>query len=326
MSVVEPQQPPPAAKPDRMLAKLGALIALIGVAAAGVWMWRTIAQMRDLSKLGSEETPAVVVLSPSHGAGVTRATLDRLGQLISEKAGVVVVVHVAKSPVDAIETIGTSRAELALLNLTEYVLAKQEFKVEPRLQVLREREPRDVYYGVTFVRADSDIKGQGDLVGERIAFVDEYSVSGFIYPAVAMMDTDVRPEFAGSHERAIELVKNGTVAAACTYEQAVEKDSALRVIGKSKPIPNEPLVVRHDLDDVMARRLLDAVVAVSAAADGAALVKQIADIAGFQPITAAAYEDATRTLRSAGRTVEELVPGGRSMVIWSNPILSPGPD
>ena len=156
----------------------------------------------------------------------------------------------------------------------------------------------------------------------HVAFVDEFSVSGFAYPAVMLREANVVPEFAGSHERALALVKGGGVAAAATYEQIAQRDPSLKVIARSNAIPNEPIVTRRRLSDEVTRKLVDAVSALSQSADGLAALTDVAAISGFAPATEASFDGALATLREAGRTAETLVPGGRSLVLRNSPILN----
>lgn len=280
---------------------------------------------RDADTIGTSANPAVVLVSASHARTASPASLDTIARVLREKSGMTVVVQVAKDPVTAIETFGAARADVGLLNLTEYFLARQEFGVDARLQVLRDREPRNAYFAVLAVRADNSAKDVAALRGARVAFVDEFSVSGFAYPAVLLRDLDVEPQFAGSHERAVALVKEGSALAAATYEELVQNDTSLRVLARTAAIPNEPIVVRRGLSDEVARKLIDALSALPQNAEGLAALKDVADIAGFVPATATTFDGALSTLREAGRSAEALVPGGRALVLRNSPILNAPP-
>jgi phosphonate transport system substrate-binding protein len=265
-------------------------------------------------------------LSPSHGASAPRQAVETFGRLVAESAGLAVEVVVAPDPVTAIEAVGARRADLALLNLAEYLLAREESRVEPRLQVLRAGEPADAYFGAIVVRADSDIQDPAGLAGKRVAFTDGYSVSGFLYAAVALRDVKLGgTELAGSHERALALLKAGKVDAAATYEEAVAADPELRVIKKTDAIPNEPVVVRRGLDEDVANKMLAALVALPGTPAGAEALAGIAHIRGFQAVDARAYEPTVDALRAAGRTAEDMVPGGRAMVMFNHPVLGGDP-
>ena len=59
--------------------------------------------------------------------------------------------------------------------------------------------------GAIVVREDGPVKSVKDLEGRPLAFVDEYSVSGFLLPARRLKDEGVHPvtRFAGSHPAAM---------------------------------------------------------------------------------------------------------------------------
>jgi ABC-type phosphate/phosphonate transport system substrate-binding protein len=137
-----------------------------------------------------------------------------------------------------------------------------------------------------------------------------------------LLDAHVTPEFAGSHERALALVQEGSVAAAATYEQIAKGDASLRQIARSSAIPNEPIVVRRGLSDDVARKLVDALAALPQSADALAALQDVADITGFTAATETTFDGALATLRQAGRSAETLVPGGRALVLRNSPILN----
>jgi phosphonate transport system substrate-binding protein len=304
--------------------------AVIAVAALtlGLVAFLAIARLsaRDLDTIGSDANPVVFLLSASHARNGSPESRAAIAQGLSAHSGLSVVVEVAKDPVGSVEAFGTERADFGLLTLTEYFLARQEFGVGAALQVLRERAPGNAYFAVLVVRADSDVQDAAGLRGRHVAFVDQFSVSGFAYPAVLLKDVNVVPEFAGSHEGAVQLLKDGRAVAAATYEELVEGDASLKVVARTPAIPNEPIVARRGLPSDVSTKVVAALNALPQSPQGRAALQDVAGIVGFAAANDASFDGVLATLREGGRSADALVPGGRALVLRNSPLLNPGPN
>jgi len=284
------------------------LPALAVAVVAAVFIAREESRERNV---GAPGTPVIFMLSPEHGnpgrldAGERRALADGL----RAASGLEVEVRVAATPIAAIEAFG-GEADVGLLSLFEYLLARLEYGVEARLQVLR-GEGADAYAGEILVRAPSRVRKVEDLAGKRIAYVDPHSTSGFIFPAKLLADAKVSvvPEFAGSHEKALERLREGEVDAAATYAGAAA-GKPFRAIARTPPIPDEPVFFRRGFPEEKRERLAAALERVAATPEGRRLLGDVAAITGFKPATDAAYADVLAVIRAAGKTVYEVVPEG----------------
>jgi phosphonate transport system substrate-binding protein len=229
-----------------------------------------------------------------------RAISDRL----SSATGLTVDVRAAASPLDAIEQLGTRKADAGILTLEEFLLAHEEYGVVPGLQVLRGKgETR--YDSVILVPAKSTAKKVADLDGARFGFVDPYSVSGFLLPTQFLQKEGVKvaPLFLDSHDKALEALTNGEVAAIATYADQAAGRKDLRVLARTGTVPNEPFVFRKYLRSEQRQALVKA------------LLEQkdllpVAHITGFGPVDEEAYRSVHDILRAAGKTVYDIVPGG----------------
>src|SRR5258706_329444 len=95
-------------------------------------------QRRDLAAVGGPRAPLVLLVSPSHAAGARPDELRALGSLLGGASGLAVEVRVAATPEAAVQAFGRDEADAGLLSLFEYLLARQEYGVDARLQVLRD--------------------------------------------------------------------------------------------------------------------------------------------------------------------------------------------
>lgn len=117
------------------------------------------------------------------------------------------------------------------------------------------------YFSTILVRKDSKIKTIADLKGKTVAFVDEKSTSGFLYPKAALLKNKVLMKdlkevvYSGSHANSVGLLKTKEVDAIAVFSDnekgqvnAWDKYSNLpkdqvRVIWTSGAISNDPFVV-----------------------------------------------------------------------------------
>ncbi len=263
---------------------------------------------RDLELVGEAGCPFVLLLSPAHQAD--RDDLDALESFVHEHSGLHLEARVAESQAKAIAGAGAHGADAWLLPLFDYLFCHQEYGAQARLQVLR--RGRTDYHGVIVVQADEPIEGLADLEGAPLAFVERYSTSGFVYPARLLRDAGVQPKpvFAGAHDRALALLRDGKVAAAATYRAAVVEDPSLRIVAKTHPIPNEPVFFRKGLEPHKRDRFVEALMAFSETPGGKQVLDRIAGIEGFRRIDDFAFRSVHEDIRGAERAIQDLVPKG----------------
>jgi len=90
------------------------------------------------------------------------------------------------------------------------------------------------YYSTILVRGDSKIHNLAQLKGKRIAFVDQKSASGFLYPQVLFKKQKIDPlkyfseiTYSGNHEKSVALLADGKVDAVAVFSNdAKGKDTA----------------------------------------------------------------------------------------------------
>lgn len=265
---------------------------------------------RKESLVGTPEHPFVLLLSPSHAPAST-AALDGLARALGAASGMEFSVRVASSALDSVSRFGYGTADAGILTLDEYLLARQEYGVSAWLQVLRGKGSSE-YEGVLLVRARDGVKDLQRLSGKPVAFVDPYSTSGFLLPAVQLRASGVLivPEFTGSHAESVRRLRSGRVDAAATYAGMAARHPDLRVLDKTGAIPNEPVVVRKDLLPEKRKAFLEAFATLGETAEGRKLLSGIADITGARPVTERDYQPVHDFLRSTGKTVYDLVPEG----------------
>ncbi len=277
---------------------VGLLVAVFG------WI---IGQMRSAETVGQSDNPFVFLVSPTYEAAPEQ--LAWLSSRMSAEAGFAVAVRRAEDSETAIVAAGASKVDAWLLPVFDYLFCREEYQVEAGVQVLREGDSR-TYRGEIVVRADSGITTLGGLSGRRVAFVDPYSTSGFLYPARLLIEARaaVVPVFAGSHQAALAALRDGKVDGAAIYERMAE--AGLRVVATTSEIPNEPIFFRTGVSAELRRRFIDALGRMAADPRGGDTLRTLGGITGFTPVTDGAYADVHREIDAAGKQLQDLVPRG----------------
>jgi phosphonate transport system substrate-binding protein len=212
---------------------------------------------------------------------------DRMGRyggyarLIEETFGVPVRLFQASDYSGVVQAFAGRHIEMASMSPAAYAAAWAESNgnVEPFL-VTQEADGSTSYIAVMYVRADSGITSLEGMRGRSMAWADPNSASGFLIPRAALRAAGINPEtyfgrtgFAGGHEQAIVAVLGRQFDAGVTWASGVGEESQgfsrgmlrataekgllnmrdIRIIWRSGPIQNGPLVVRKDTPEEFKR-------------------------------------------------------------------------
>ena len=163
--------------------------------------------------------------------------------------------------------------------------------VEPIL-VTQEPDGSTSYVALMYVRADSGITKLEEMRGKAMAWSDPNSASGYLIPRAELRAAGITPEtffgrtgFAGGHDQALVAVlqrqydagvcwssgqgdesrgfSRGVLTAAVEKKLLDMKD--IRIIWRSRPIQNGPVVVRSDLPASFKKDMVDFHLALPAA-------------------------------------------------------------
>lgn len=186
-----------------------------------------------------------------------------LAKEIQARLNIPVNIYVSKNYEGLIEAMKTKKVDFAFFSSMTYVFAEQQAHAKVLLKKVWE-EP--YYYSMIVTRKDSGIKKLEALKGKKVAFVDEKSSSGYLYPQVALKkkglsNSDFKETvFTGNHQASIEFIEARKVDAAAVFSDDEKgKHSAWTKFGNGKtkynilwtssPIPNDAFCVRQDFYD-----------------------------------------------------------------------------
>lgn len=183
-------------------------------------------------------------------------------QLVQDELEVPVEIVIPKSYQNLVTAMKEKRVDFAFFTAMTYVFAEKE--ANAKVLVRKVWEERDYYFSALMVPKDSSIQSLKDLKGKKIAYVDQKSTSGFLYPSVALKKAGLDPQnsfskviYSGNHKKVAEdLEANKADVAAMfaidpkgkegAWTHLFEKNKNLRPIWVSKHIPSDPFCVRND--------------------------------------------------------------------------------
>jgi phosphate/phosphite/phosphonate ABC transporter binding protein len=232
-----------------------------------------------------------------------KESFDPITAFVGDRLGIAVELVVGSDYEDLEKQIVRGEVDVATVSPYSYVRAK---KRAPELSVFASHVARgSINYGAYIVVGeDSDIDSLSDLTGERFAFVDKRSTSGWLFPAARMLEEGIHPErdleevFLQTHDNVYDAVAEGRVAGGATYDGGLregrnrrEDGRGVRVIAKAPRIPHEAYVLREGLPQSVADALGAALSEISTGTrKGRRLLAPMLQINGFIQVDDSHYD------------------------------------
>lgn len=254
--------------------------------------------------LGSEKNPLVMAFVPSTEAEGVMSSGEQLAAALQKQTGLYFKPLVATSYVGIVEAMGSDKVQVGWLPPLAYVFAHQRNSDESALKVIR--HGKATYRGMIVVPADSPIKSIADLKGKRVAFPDQASASGHLYPSALMLEQGLDPEtalgetiYSGSHDAALLAMLKGGADAACCYDDARSKlvdngypdiMSSTRVLAYTADIPADNVTLAHNLPADVKEKIVSGLLAVAASEDGKKVLMDLYEIEGLERSVDADYD------------------------------------
>ena len=256
------------------------------------------------------ETPSQITIGfiPGEDPETIKKAGLGLAQLLQEKVGIAVNIHISKDYQGLIEAMKQKKIDFAFFSAMTFVFAEKQAGAKVLLKKVWDNP---FYYSVIVAKKSSGIKKVEDLKGKTIAFVDEKSGSGYLYPKVMLKRKKLDPDkffkktfFAGNHQSAILAVVEGKADAATVFSDSTDGSksawsnfspqtiSQQKVLWVSDPIPNDPFAVRQDFYDKYPRTVHDLMFALIELDDykGKNKLKELLNVNEMQTATSRHYE------------------------------------
>jgi len=244
-----------------------------------------------------------------------------LAERLQNRLGLPVLMYISKNYSSMIEALKNKKVDLAILPAMTYVAAEKD--VEVKVLLRKTWSNGAFYYSVIITRADSKIKTIKDLINKRMAFVDEKSTSGYLYPQVHLRKNLLDNKkfksvvFSGNHAASIEMLEAGKVDAVAVFADdekakngawnrfAKSKKFKIKALWVSEPIPNDPFVVRQDFYDQNPKLTLEIMYnLIEIQSESNKLLSEILGSSDLIPATSRQYDPVREMMKNLQKKLE----------------------
>ncbi len=209
-------------------------------------------------------------------ASDTRKAYEPFFKHIAEKLGRDYELVVTTDWAGIAVALANGQADIAWMGPWGYVLANNEGGAQAIATVKYNGKPS--YHAIIVSRPDTKIeKWPDDAKGLRLSLADVGSTSGWLVPTYYFKTIGIDPKTffqyrdGASHAAQILSVINDQVDLASDFDRNMNsfidrgtfKPEQIKVVWTSDPLPNDPLVVRADLDKDLVKKVQEIVLAIS---------------------------------------------------------------
>jgi phosphonate transport system substrate-binding protein len=247
-------------------------------------------------------------LTPSISTELLNKNGAFIKDYLEKETGLEIRMTIPSSYDEMVDYFGTSKSCFAIMSSQSYVLANKKHGAVVKLRTVR--FGHSVYYGQILTRASSGIKSIKDLQGKSIAYTDELSTSGYLYPKKMLEKNNVKPAkevFAKKHDEVVKLVYEGKVDAGAAFYSPPATDGTMRdaririkdkypdveqkviTLVKTDAIPNDPIVFSKNFNPEAARKLYVALVKLASESKGKQMLQELYGSEGFVKASDADY-------------------------------------
>lgn len=299
---------------------------LIVIYLSSIIIFSSCSNILERASLGSKTNPIKIYFTPSGDAENISQNSVEFVKFLEDETGYFFKTAVPLSYIAVVETFGTKKCDIAIINSFGYLLAHQKYGVEALLRIIRYGESS--YSGQIIAHIDSGINEIKDINGKKFAFVDPSSTSGYLLPLKIFKETHIRPKevvFAMKHDNVVTMIYQHQVDAGATFYSPPDKDGKIRdarsrvmtqfpdvaekikVIKITDPIPNDPIVFRKDLPEDMKIKIVKAILKFMRTETGENALYNIYSAEGVVPTTDKDYNTLRNLLKTIGKDAEEFI-------------------
>ena len=228
---------------------------------------------------------------PSSSPQEVKAQSVVLAQALQDELKIPVQVYISKNYSGLVEALKSKKVDFAFLSSMTYAQADQSVGAKVLLKKVYE-EP--FYYSAIIVSKKSKIQKVADLKNKKMAFVDEKSASGYLYPIVELQKQKIQLKektFSGNHKSSIELLEQEKVDAVAVFSDDPKGHSSawqkfsthpknFKIIWMSDPIPNDPFCVQNDFYEKNTKLTHQLMMSLIEISEKDSLRQQIGDLIG----------------------------------------------
>lgn len=236
--------------------------------------------------------------------------LKPISDYLSERLGVKVEAFTASNYIGVVEGLGSGSVDFGIIPPFSSLLAQKQSSAKPIL-TSKGKTGKPGYTAELYVRKDSGIKSLQDVKGEKVAFVDPSSSSGYIYPGAMLveaglnLDKDISYQFSGGHDKSLQLLLNKDVDVIATFdgvEDRYAKDfpqakTDIQKLATSDMIPGVMVTTSSKMDKELQDKLEKALRDVENDPKMKELFTKMFSITGFTDVDQDAYKKVEATAK-----------------------------
>jgi phosphonate transport system substrate-binding protein len=266
--------------------------------------------------LGSLKNPVKIFFTPSSDAENITTNSDEFLAHLKKETGYFFKSRIPTSYISVVESLGSQRADIAVMNSFGYLLAHERYGAQAKLTAIR--YGKTSYKGMIIAHRDADIHSIKDLNGRSMAFTDSSSTSGYLFPMKILKEHEVKPGqmvFAMKHDSVVTMVYQKQVeAGACFYSEPDDQgrirdarskvkvqfpdvEEVVQIVQLTEDILNDPFVFRKDMPEEMVTAIIAAIQSFLATPEGVASFSQTYNFEGVIPASDADYDSLRDMIR-----------------------------
>jgi phosphonate transport system substrate-binding protein len=230
------------------------------------------------------QTPETVefFLTPSVSEQLLKEKGVYIKEFLEKETGIKIELKIPKSYDELVDDFGRQSKCFGFMSSQSYVIANDKHKAMVKLRAVR--FGHSVYQGMIVTHASSGIKTLNDLAGKTIAYTDELSTSGYLYPKKLLEKVNVKPGkvvFLKKHDEVVKQVYERKVDAGAAFYSPASAEGELRdargriatqfpdvekkviILVKTNPIPNDPIVFSKGFDVASSNKICVAIMKLS---------------------------------------------------------------
>lgn len=258
-------------------------------------------QKNDVIKIG-----VASMITPVDAVKYYQDVIDYIGEQIGRP---VQMVH--RRTYDEMDSLlEKGEVKIAFICSAPYVKNKEQFGVE--LLAAPSVNGKPIYHSYIIVPLDSPLKTFPELKGKVFAFTDPKSNTGKLYPTYLLKTMGLTPErffsrilYSYSHNKSVEMVAkkivDGAAVESIVYDHMLKTGSPYakqtKIIKRSPPYGIPPVVVTHDVDPDLRKKVKNAFLSMKDTQKGKAILSAMM-IDGFVDVPDRNY-DTIRTMERA---------------------------
>lgn len=208
---------------------------------------------------------------------------------------------------DLLAMLRASELQLAQLSAAAFVQARGVISGQVLAQ---QKMDYGTEYRGAFIAKKGVFAGLTALEGKRFAFVDRHSSAGYWYPRIRLRQNKFDPDrtfsavlFAGSHQKVIDMLREGKADAGAVSERSIAGAADLEALEVTNPIPDDVIVAVGGLSQ-QEQEDLRALLLNAAASPALAAYMKSRNIRAFAPHNLDEYAMLEMELQLSGALLE----------------------